>query len=167
MSSTHLTTPITDAPARPRVLLAALATSAAVGVLTVVSQGLVLSGGDTAAREAVMDELGSSAAELPSLVDLAVSEAQDTLATRAWMGIVVAAAVVGLTVAAARGGRVVRIVLAGFLGVGALLMLRSVTDVFPADAQVAGVVAVALAPLAIVLLFLPQVGRYRAARHRH
>ena len=50
--------------------------------------------------------------------------------------------------------------------VNALLMLRSVTDVFPAGAQALGVAAVVLAPVAVVLLLLPPVGRYRVARHR-
>jgi hypothetical protein len=163
MTSTEYSVP-THALARPRVLLAALATSAAAGALTIVSQGLVLSGGETAAREAVQDELGAQAAELPSLTDLAVSEAMDTLETRAWLGIVVAGIVLVLTAVAARGGRVARGFLAAFLVIGALLMLRSVTDVFPADAQLPGVVAVVLAPIAVVLLFLPPVGRYRAAR---
>jgi hypothetical protein len=163
MTSTQYSAP-TTAPARPRVFLAALATSAAAGVLTIASQGLALSGRETAAREAVQDELGAQAAEVPSLTDLAVSEAMDTLQTRAWLGIVVAGVVLALTVLAARGGRVARGFLAAFLVIGALLMLRSVTDVFPADAQLLGVVAVVLAPIAVVLLFLPPVGRYRAAR---
>jgi hypothetical protein len=163
MTSTQYSAPAT-APARPRVLLAALATSAAAGVLTIVSQGLVLSGGEATAREAVEEELGTAASELTSLTDLAVSEAMDTLQTRAWLGIVVAGIVLALTVVAARAGRVARGFLAAFLVIGVLLMLRSVTDVFPADAQLAGVAAVVLALVAVVLLYLPPVGRYRAAR---
>jgi hypothetical protein len=162
MTSTDYSAPAT-ALARPRVLLAALATSAAAGVLTIVSQGMVLSGGEEAAREAVEEELGT-ASELTSLADLAVSEAMDTLQTRAWLGIVVAGIVLALTVVAARAGRVARGFLAAFLVIGALLMLRSVTDVFPADAQLPGVVALILVPIAVVLLYLPPVGRYRAAR---
>jgi len=163
MTSTQYSAP-TTATARPRVLLAALAASAATGVLTIVSQGLVLSGGETAAREAVQDELGAQAADLPSLTELAVSEAMDTLQARAWLGIAVAGIVLVLTAIAARAGRVARGLLTAFLVIGALLMLRSVTDVFPADAQLPGVAAVVLAPLAVLLLFLPPVGRYRAAR---
>jgi len=163
MTSTQYSAP-TFSPARPRVLWAALATSAAAGVLTIVSQGLVLSGGETAAREAVLDELGAQASELPSLTDLAVDAAMDTLQTRAWLGIAVAGVVLVLTAIAARAGRVARGLLTAFLVIGALLMLRSVTDVFPADAQLPGVIAVVLAPIAVLLLFLPPVGRYRAAR---
>jgi hypothetical protein len=163
MSTTQYSAP-TTAPARPRALLAALATSAAAGVLTIVSQGLVLSGGEAAAREAVLDELGAQASELPSLTDLAVSEAWDTLQSRAWLGIAVAGIVLVLTAVAARAGRVGRGFLTAFLVIGALLMLRSVTDVIPADALLPGVAAVVLAPIAVILLYLPPVGRYRAAR---
>jgi hypothetical protein len=163
MTSTQHSAP-TTAPARPRVLLAALAASAAAGALIIVSQLLVLSGGETAAREAVLEELGAQAAELPSISDFIVAEAWDTLQSRAMIGIVVAGLVLVLTALAARAGRVARGFLAGFLVIGALLMLRWVTDVFPADAQLPGVAAVVLAPIAVVLLFLPPVGRYRAAR---
>jgi hypothetical protein len=156
----------TAAPTRPRVLVAALATSAAVAGLTVLSHALVLAGGQGAVRESVLGELPADASSFPALVDTAVEQAMDTLRTRAWVGIAVAVVVLLLTAAAARAGRVARTALALSLALSALLMLRSVTDLFPGGAEVPGTLAVLLAPVAVVLLFLPPVGRYRAARRR-
>src|SRR5689334_15706279 len=160
MTSAHITATPTATPARPRALVAALAASAATAVLTIVSQLLALSGAEQAARDEVTKQAGGLSGLSSSLVDSAVAQARDTLHTRAWLGIVVAAVVLVLTALAARAGRVARISLAVFLAIGALLMLRSVTDVFPSDAKAVGVVAVVLAPVAVVLLFLPAVGRY-------
>jgi hypothetical protein len=168
MTSTYSSAATGTAPSRPGALLAGLAASAGAGLLTIVSQGLVLAGGEETARAAVEDELGaelgSQVAELPALFDAAVAEAQDTLETRAFLGIGVAVVVLVLTAVAMRGGRVARGFLVAFLALGALLMLRSVTDVFPSTATAVGWVAILLAPVAAVLLFLPGVGRYRAAR---
>jgi len=151
---------------RPRVLVAALAASATVAVLTLLSQVLVLAGGQDGARDAVLAELPADASAFPDLVETAVAQAYDTLQARAWTGIVAAVLVLLLTAAAMRAGRVARVALVVMLAVSALLMLRSVTDVFPSGSQALGVAAALLTPVAVVLLFLPPVGRYRAARHR-
>ena len=156
----------TAAPSRPGVLVAALATSAAVAVLTVVSHLLVLAGGEAAVREAVLAELPADASQFTSLIDVAVAEARDTLQARAMAGIAVAVVVLLLTAAASRAGRVARAALVLFLLVDALLMLRSVTDLFPSGAQVPGMAAVILAPVAALLLLMPPVGRYRVERRR-
>ena len=160
------TAPLAVTAARPRVLLAALAASAASAALTVLAQGMVLAGGPDALRDAVLAELPADAPAYPSLVDVAVTGAYDTLQARAWTGIVVAVVVLLLTAAAMRAGRAARVALAATLALSVLLMLRSVTDVFPAGAQALGVVAVLLALVAAVLLFLPPVGRYRTTRRR-
>ena len=148
---------------RPRELTIGVLLALGAAVLTILAQVLALSGGKDALRDKVLEEFpGLESAG--SLLPLALDEAYDTIKTRAILGIVVAIVAAGLALASRGASKGVRITLAFFLMAGVALMLRSVTDVFPGAAIAVGVVAMLLAPVAVIVILLPATDKYRAAR---
>lgn len=159
-------------PARPAALVIGLLAALEVALLTVTSQALALvDGRETIERELHARVSPEVAAGLAAQRDAgsyqaALDEAFRTIEQRAQAGIVIGFAIVVLVVASRWADRWARFTLAALLLVGAFLMVRSVTDVFPEVSRALGVAGIALVPLVVVLLFLPGVGRYRAASAR-
>jgi hypothetical protein len=149
--------------ARPAILTAGIAAAIGAALLTIVAQVLALAGGKDALADAVADKLGITV-DPNGLLGPALDDAYSTIQTRAYAGIVVALVVAVLALVARNAGTGPRIALAIMLAIGAILMIRSVTDAFPGGAKALGTVAIILAPIAIVLLFLPAVNQYKAAR---
>jgi hypothetical protein len=155
--------PPTGPVARPTVLSAGIVAALGAALLTIVAQVLALSGGRDALAAAVKKELGITI-DPGGLLGPALDEAYSTIQSRAYAGIVVAVIVAVLALVARNGSTGGRVALAILLAIGALLMIRSVTDAFPGGAKAIGTVAIILAPIAIVLVFLPAVNQYKAAR---
>jgi hypothetical protein len=150
--------------ARPTALNVGVLLALGAAVLTILAQVLAIAGGKDALRDKVLEEFPGLAAVGPAAMDLALDEAMDTIKTRAILGIVVAIVVAALALAARGASKGLRITLAFFLMAGVALMLRSVTDVFPGAAIAIGVLAMLLAPVAVIVILLPAVDKYRAAR---
>jgi hypothetical protein len=130
-------------------------------LLVFVSQGISLATG----RDLILDKLGiSSSAAANPLVRALVDDAYGTLQSRAMVGIVLAVISLIFTVLALRGGIGPRITLTVFLLLTAGLMIISVKDVFPSMSKATGTVAIILAPVAIILMFLPAVNEYAKSR---
>lgn len=150
---------------RPGALTAALAASGLVVLLVFISQVISLATGKDFLRDKAQEELGVSASTVSSsLFDAVIQDAYDTLKSRAIVGIVLALLVVLFTALAMRAGTGIRVTLAVVLLATAGLMIISVKDVFPAISKATGGLAIALAPIAVILLFLPAVNGYNKAR---
>jgi hypothetical protein len=155
--------PPTAPVSRPTILTAGIGAAIGAALLTIVAQVLALAGGKDALADAVAKELGISV-DPNGLLGPALDEAYSTIQTRAYAGIVVAVVIAVLALLARNAGTGPRVAAAIMLAIGAILMIRSVTDAFPGGAKAVGTVSIILAPIAIVLLFLPAVNQYKAAR---
>ncbi|MFN0283337.1 MAG: hypothetical protein ACKVZ6_15360 [Kineosporiaceae bacterium] len=149
---------------RPRTLTLALGAALAVAVTTLLTQLLGLATGRAAVEEELTSQLGDDADLVSGLVTAAVDEAYRTITVRAGIGIFFALVALVLVLLSRGASLVGRILLALTLLVSALLTLVVVADVFPAAGKLVGALALLLTPVAVVLLFLPPVNRYRAAR---
>jgi hypothetical protein len=150
----------------------ALAVGAAlvVAVTTLLTQMLGLAGGRAAVEAELTSRLGDDAVLAAGLVDglvtAAVDEAYRTIMVRAGIGIFLAVVALVLALLSRGASLVARILLTLTLLVSALLTLVVVADVFPTAGRLVGSLALLLTPVAVVLLFLPPVNRYRTARRQ-
>jgi hypothetical protein len=150
---------------RPGVLTSAVAASVLAALLVIVSQIMSIATGESLIQDALREQAGSAAADLANSVFQAeIADAYSTLQSRAILGIVFASLVLLFAALALRGGLGARITLAVVLVLMAGVTIISVGDIFPAFGKAAGTVAILLAPVAIVLLFLPAANRYSRAR---
>ena len=150
---------------KPAMLTAAVAVSTLTALLVIISQVLSLATGRDVLKNSLTDALGASTAELAGqLFKAELDDAYSTLQTRAILGIIAAVLVLLFTFLARRGSVGPRITLALVLLLTAGLTLVSVRDVFPSAGKAMGGVAMLLAVVAIVLLFLPPVNQYAQAR---
>jgi hypothetical protein len=153
---------------RPGTLFAAFVASELAAMLVIVSQVLSLAKGKDAIQDSLRDQLGSNAASLAnSLFAAELDDAYSTLKSRAVVGIVLAVIVLACTLLVLRGGLGGRITVTVALLLMAGLEIISVGDVFPSAGKALGTVAIILAPVAIVLMFLPAsnaFGRSRKSR---
>lgn len=150
---------------RPGLLTAAVVASGLSALLVIISQVLSFATGKTVIQDSLRDQLGSAAADLAnSLFQAELDDAYGTLKSRAIIGIVLAVIVLLFTMLALRGGIGARITLTIALLLMAGLMIVSVGDVFPSAGKALGTVAIILAPVAIILMFLPAVNAYSRSR---
>jgi FtsH-binding integral membrane protein len=152
-------------PKKPAMLTAALAVSALTALLVIISQVLSLATGRDVIKDSLTDALGASTADLAGqLFKAELDDAYSTLQSRAILGIIGAALVLLFTFLARRASVGPRVTLTVVLLITAGLTVVSVRDVFPSAGKAMGGAAIALAVVAIVLLFLPPVSEYDRAR---
>lgn len=159
-----MTAPAASAPARPGMLTAALAFSIGAAGLTVLAQVVALTSSYTLVEDTLRDELGTNAELVSGLIASAADDAYGTIKVRAWVAIFFALVAVVLALLSRGASLVTRILLSLTLVLSALVTLIAVADIFPTLGQLLGALALLLTPVALVLLFLPPVNRYRRAR---
>jgi hypothetical protein len=150
---------------RPGILTAALAASGLAGLLVIISQVMSITTGKDLIQDSLREQLGPDLAGLAaSLALVELDDAYTTLKTRGVLGIVLALIVLLFTVLALRGGIGPRVTLTIMLVLMAGLMIISVRDVFPSFGKAAGTAAIILAPVAIILMFMPAANAFAKAR---
>jgi hypothetical protein len=150
---------------RPGILTAALAASGLAGLLVIISQVMSIGTGKDLIQDSLREQLGDTGVGLAnSLFQAELDDAYGTLKTRGIVGIVLALLVLLFTFLALRGGIGPRIALTVALVFMAGLTIISVKDIFPAVGKAGGTAAIILAPIAIILLFLPAVNAFAKAQ---
>jgi len=163
--STPLPAPRTAPPvAVPRLLSLAVGVSLAASGLYLATAVLGFLSGRAALESELRAGVGVDSQDLlTTLAGPAIDAAYGTLKMRAGIIGVLAVVAVLLAFAALRASLVARIALVLTLLVALAVALRTVTDVYPGTGIGTGWAAIALTPVAAVMLFLPAVNRYRSA----
>ena len=150
---------------RPTLLTFAVAGTFLVVALTVLAHVIALATGRSVIQDELEAEVGANGTALLGLLaQAAIDEGYGVLQSRAILSIVLAvlAAVFGLL--ALRGSLGVRITLAVVLVTGVAINAVAIGDVFPAASMLSAGLALLLAVIVTVVLFLPAVNRYRRTR---
>jgi hypothetical protein len=158
--------------ARPTSLTVAVGAAIGVAVLNLISAFAVIASVSDLVRKQIANNQGSGADPTdPALVDLTSERARglDTIYSSLAYSMIFWALVLGvLAYFALRGGRTTRILASLILVVTAALKAADAVMTLPPASFVADVIIGLLAPVAIVLFFLPGSNRYgklrRAAR---
>jgi hypothetical protein len=158
--------------ARPTSLTVAVGAAMGVAVLNLISAFAIVASVSDLVREQIANNPGGGAAPVdPAQVDLTSDRARglDTIYSSLAYGMIFWALVLGiLAYFALRGGRATRVIATVILVVTAALKLADLAMALPTASVLADVVVALLAPVAIVMFFLPASNSYgklrRAAR---
>ena len=158
--------------ARPTTLTAAVGAAIAVAVLNIISAIAIITSASDLVRQQIADNPGLGEPPIdPSLVDMTSDRAQGletVYSGLAYAMVFWALALAALAYFALRGGRVTRIFATVILVVTALLKGADAFMTLPTISFIADILVGVLAPVAIVMFFLPASNAYgrlrRAAR---